>query len=156
MVGQTSEIMETFRTSGSDNVNNSKYQDHTLIASTNEKLVNISLEHSYAQSNTDFRMEEFLEIKPKEKEINNNPSIEITEAPAEKPMTFQEAVATELLPKMSYLDLSSFSDYSSPSDSSSDLGYESLDSPYGSDLSNNDNLNELFNDSFSELFPELL
>lgn len=156
MVGQTPEIMETFRTGGSDNINDSKSQDHTLFVSTNEKLVNISLEHSYAQCNTDFKMEEFLEIKPKEK-VNNNPSIEITEAPAEKPLTFQEAVATELLPKMSYLDISSFSDYSTPvSDSSSDLGYESLDSPYGSDLSNNDNLNELWNDSFSELFPELL
>ncbi|KAL0272608.1 UNVERIFIED_CONTAM: hypothetical protein PYX00_005512 [Menopon gallinae] len=157
MVGKASEKLESCR---SDVLNLSSTNSQTLNSvqwSTQDMLINIALDHSYAQPTSIFQfLEEYIKFKPGESsQLLTCPKIEITDVD-----TFQDVEMTDSLKAVEESNNFSqhlFPNFHSPkSEISSDQGYESPCSPTYSEFSGSDGLNEIFTNNFSELFPELL
>lgn len=157
MVGSTSEVMES---SGSDL--NSIAQNVMQLSCQNssseilKQMSLISTEHSYAHfvlpSNDLLNLSE-----TNKNESPSYPTITISEPEInlEETHLINAKIDTH---SVENLDVPFFSNFNSPKSetSSSDLGYESLGSPYGSELSSSDAFSDLWSDTLSELFPELI
>lgn len=156
MVGKTSEKLESCRSDDLKQTSTNSQSFNTVQWSTQDILINIALDHSYAQPTNIFQfLEEYIKFKPGESSQFTSPKIEITDVD-----TFQDIEMTdscEEVEESKNLRHHLFPNFHSPkSEISSDQGYDSPSSPTYSEFSGSDHLNEIFTHGFSELFPELL
>lgn len=153
MVGTSSAVLESSKKPCLRDYQQSSFQFSNLTVE--DQICFISSEHSYAQG-----------ISPVQKEIVASESITNTFTSVPE-ITINESVCISDNSELSkseavicdkdYLDIHSFPNFCSPkSEASSDLGYESIGSPYESELSSIGSFSNLFGDSLAELFPELI
>ncbi|EEB16791.1 conserved hypothetical protein [Pediculus humanus corporis] len=161
MVGASSKILEPSEDKSKSRTNILQFSNGIESLTIEEKISLIASEHSYAQGIATEQNYNLPTLNSSDTKITLNiPEIKINE---EDMCTYDfEEFSTEnvdscKIPEASLHPETIFQNSLSPkSDVSSDLGYESIGSPYESDLSSISSFNDLFGDTLSDLFPQLI
>ena len=161
MVGASSKILEPSEDKSKSRTNILQSSNGIESLTIEEKISLIASEHSYAQGIATEQNYNLPTLNSSDTKITLNiPEIKINE---EDMCTYDfEEFSTEKvdsckIPEASLHPATIFQNSLSPkSDVSSDLGYESIGSPYESDLSSISSFNDLFGDTLSDLFPQLI